>query len=117
MTIAVEQELRVFAPIVGALREDSDHAYMRMTTEQKQVFDYLLCGIHEFRKRCNFIEGMAGRGKSFLIHALCNRIRSEKKVVMIGGSTALSIRSYQRGRTLHNLFHISITEVRLHPSC
>lgn len=115
VSVAVEDELSYFAGRQFALLTLSTTMYSQMTDEQKQIFNYLLDGVthpSHLPKKCIFIEGMAGRGKSFLLHGLCHRLRSEKKIVIIGGSTALSIRTYERGRTLHNLFHISIKEVR-----
>ena len=63
-------------------------------------------------KTCFFIEGKAGRGKSFTANVLVNRLRSEGHIVLVVGSTALSVTQYERGRTAHSAFGIPVTEVR-----
>jgi hypothetical protein len=57
------------------------------------------------------LEGKAGRGKSYVVEALCMKLRAQGKVVLIAGSTALSVCSYPRGRTIHNLFKITVDTV------
>lgn len=60
------------------------------------------------------IEGKAGRGKSFLDHALCSHFRGIGQIVVIAGTTALSASIlYERGRTAHSVFGIPISEVCL----
>jgi hypothetical protein len=73
LNMAVEQELGYFAHIIHTLLSNSEQMYTQMNREQRQLFDYFLAGINDpsqLRNQCNFLEGMAGRGKSFLIHAL-----------------------------------------------
>ena len=61
---------------------------------------------------CFFIEGKAGRGKSYTASVLVNRLRSEGYIVPVVGSTALSVTQYERGRTAHSSFGIPVTTVR-----
>jgi len=42
---------------------------------------------------------------------LINRLHSNEHIVLIVGSTALSIVQYERGRTAHSAFGIPVTEV------
>jgi predicted ATPase len=58
-----------------------------------------------------FIDGKAGRGKTFLVRAICDTIRSQGDIVIIAGSTALSATLYERGRTAHSIFGIPVLEV------
>jgi PIF1-like helicase len=114
--LAVEEELSSFASQQNALMQSSQQMFTHMNEEQKHVYTYISDGIlnsNSLQKSQIFIDGMAGQGKSYLMHAICDRIGAQEKVVMIGGSTALSVQNYERGRTLHNLFHISIKEVRV----
>ncbi|KAK1948635.1 hypothetical protein LY78DRAFT_561662, partial [Colletotrichum sublineola] len=55
---------------------------------------------------CFFVDGKAGRGKTFLIGTLCDRICAEGHVVCIVSSTTLSVTLYERGRTAHSAFRI-----------
>ncbi|RPA92025.1 hypothetical protein L873DRAFT_1711600, partial [Choiromyces venosus 120613-1] len=58
-----------------------------------------------------FIEGKAGQVKTFTTSVLVNRLRSEGHIVLVVGSTALSVAQYQREQTAHSAFGIPVTEV------
>jgi PIF1 helicase. len=60
-----------------------------------------------------FIEGKPGRGKTFVLDALCCRLRSDGLIVLIVGTSALAATLYEGGRTAHNLFQLPVTEVWL----
>lgn len=65
-----------------------------------------------------FVEGKPGRGKTFLVDAICSRLRGGGQIVLIVGTSALSASLYERGRTAHSLFRIPVKEVRFStPSC
>ncbi|CAG8816580.1 7920_t:CDS:2 [Gigaspora margarita] len=57
-----------------------------------------------------FLDGKAGQGKTFLINAICYKIRAAKKIILICGTTALSALLYEGGRTAHSLFRIPVEE-------
>lgn len=46
------------------------------------------------------LDGKAGQGKTFLVNAVCNRIRGEGRIACITGSTALSVTLYERDALL-----------------
>ena len=58
-----------------------------------------------------FVDGRAGRGKTFLLNAIVTKLRSKYAIVIIAGTTALSILLYDCGRTAHSAFGIPVTEV------
>ena len=58
-----------------------------------------------------FLDGKAGRGKSHVARAVIAKLRSEGLIILICGSTALSVTQYECGRTAHSLFGIPIEEV------
>lgn len=60
---------------------------------------------------CFFLDGKAGREKTFTVNVLVNRLRGRGDVVVISGSTALSVTLYERGRTAHSTFGIPVIEV------
>ncbi|CAG8833013.1 30692_t:CDS:2, partial [Gigaspora margarita] len=55
-----------------------------------------------------FLDGKAGQGKTFLINAICYKIRAAKKIILICGTTALSALLYEGGCTAHSLFCIPV---------
>jgi hypothetical protein len=58
-----------------------------------------------------FLEGKPGRGKTFVVNAICTALRAENHIALIVGSSALAATLYEGGRTAHNLFAIPVTEV------
>ncbi|KAG0636986.1 hypothetical protein HOY80DRAFT_890408, partial [Tuber brumale] len=57
-----------------------------------------------------FIECKAGRGKSFTAGIIINRHYSERHIVLVVGSTTLSVAKYERIRPVHSEFVIHITQ-------
>jgi predicted ATPase len=79
-----------------------------MNSDQKGIFDHLLGQLDT--GGCYFIDGRAGRGKTFLMGAMCDRIRADERIVCVTGTTALSVIHYERGRTAHSAFGIPVQE-------
>ena len=64
-----------------------------------------------------FIDGKAGRGKSYVVECLTWLLRSKEEIVLVTGSTALSVVGYDRGRTAHSTFGIPVKEDNSDISC
>lgn len=79
-----------------------------MNAEQQSVYNRVLQSIGN--GGCFFLDGKAGRGKTFLVNAICNRLRGQGQIACITGSTALSVTLYERGRTAHSMFGIPVQE-------
>jgi chromosomal replication initiation ATPase DnaA len=103
---------------VPQLLHDADQSFLEMNTEQRNVFSRIVDSVHTYaRERSSnfppfFLEGKPGRGKTFVVNAICNRLRGENHIVLIVGSSALAATLYDGGQTAHNLFQIPVTEVR-----
>ncbi|KAH7124469.1 PIF1-like helicase-domain-containing protein, partial [Dactylonectria macrodidyma] len=108
----IERELNIELDAFASQREEllarSHRSYDAFNADQRHVFDTIYSAIPE--GGCFFIDGKAGRGKTFLVQALCDRIRGEGQLVCITGSTALSVTLYDRGRTAHSMFGIPVRE-------
>jgi hypothetical protein len=110
----VLEEITAFTTFQAELNRDADSMISKMNEEQLSLFHHLLqlaVNPQDMSSRLCFLEGKAGRGKSFVVEALCMKLRALGKVVLIAGSTALSVCSYPRGRTIHNLFKITVDTV------
>ncbi|CUS06638.1 unnamed protein product [Tuber aestivum] len=87
---------------------------LSLSNEQLDIYHTILESFYtpsvERRQTCFFIEGKAGCGKSYTANVLVNRLRSEGYIVLVVGSTALSVTQYDRGRTAHSAFGIPVTE-------
>jgi hypothetical protein len=104
----VDLELSFFETQILSIRQRSEEAYSKMNSDQKGIFDHLLRQLDV--GGCYFIDGRAGRGKTFLIGAMCDRIRADERIVCVTGTTALSVIHYDRGRTAHSAFGIPVQE-------
>jgi hypothetical protein len=110
----VLEEITAFASSHVLLNACATAFIQRMNEEQLTIFHHLFQTVinpEAATSHLFFLEGKAGRGKSFVVEALCMKLRAQGKFVLIAGSTALSVRSYPRGRTIHNLFKITVDTV------
>lgn len=94
MTTAVER-------MIGSFNPEQLAVYQQLRTAVEQPNDACLC----------FLDGKAGRGKTFLMNCLVTSLRAQGAIVLVVGSTALSIIHYDRGRTAHSTFGIPVVEV------
>ncbi|KAF8141784.1 hypothetical protein EV363DRAFT_1144330, partial [Boletus edulis] len=53
-----------------------------------------------------FIDGKAGRSKTFLINAVCDKLRSLSRIVLPTTSSAFAAQLYSGGRTTHSMFKV-----------
>jgi predicted ATPase len=101
-------ELDAFLGRHKTLLRQSQEAQGMMNAEQQSVYNRVLQSIGN--GACFFLDGKAGRGKTFLVNAICNRLRGQGQIACITGSTALSVTLYERERTSHSMFGISVQE-------
>ena len=81
--------------------------------EQLAVYQRLRAAVEQPDNAClYFLDGKAGRGKTFVMNCLVTSFRAQGGIALVVGSTALSIVHYDRGRTAHSTFGIPIVEVR-----
>jgi hypothetical protein len=112
----VAEEFAYFADRRQQYLQTSSNKRALMNEEQSTAFDLILSSLNNptpNTHRLFFIDGRAGRGKSFVCKAICQAVRGSNCLVCIAGSTALSIREYPRGRTMHNLFKITVDSVSI----
>jgi hypothetical protein len=113
----VIEELERYASRKFELRQTAHNMYTTMNDEQKDIYITTCADILKYsgdsRALCDplFIEGRPGRGKTFVVDAICSEIRGMGLIVLIVGTSALAATLYEGGRTAHNLFQIPVTEV------
>jgi predicted ATPase len=81
-----------------------------MNPDQTRIFDSILERVEDPNGALFFVDGRAGRGKTFLMSAICDRIRGDGGIVCVVGTTALSVIHYERGRTAHSAFGIPVQQ-------
>ena len=93
-----------------------EHMMSGFNPEQLAVYQQLRAAIEQPNDACLcFLNGKARRRKTFLMNCLVTSLRAQSAIVLVVGSTALSIIYYNRGRTAHSTFGIPVIEVR-HPN-
>lgn len=55
-----------------------------------------------------FVDGKAGRGKTFLINALCEHIQSQGEIIIPTVTAAFATQLYPGGRTTHSTFKVCV---------
>jgi hypothetical protein len=122
----LDDELSAFCSSAAKMREFVRSTRAQFNAEQAQVYAKLEAVVVQDRSRIgagvgaaqlHFLDGKAGRGKTFLIHCLVTQFRAEGDAVLVVGTTGLSIVHYDRGRTAHSAFGIPVKEVRRPNNC
>ena len=107
-TPEVQHELERWAPQQHILRNRADAAIAQFNEEQKAVADAILHAIDRDEPLCAFIDGQAGRGKTFLVNAICDKIRSQNGIVLATATSAYAAQLYPGGRTTHSTFKVCL---------
>lgn len=114
----VQNELDWFVTRLPQLRAACQARRLQFNEEQERVYEALIgaCGSEDPQPPM-FIDGKAGRGKTFLVECLTWQLRGQEDIVLIAGTTALSVIGYDRGRTAHSTFGIPVKENNAEFSC
>jgi hypothetical protein len=107
-------DLDYFRPQAAELRHIAASAVSFMSADQRSIYEALHDVIYgdplPSTPHLHFLTGKAGRGKSFIIKALVAEARSMGGIVVVAGTTALSISDIDGGRTAHSIFKLPVTE-------
>lgn len=115
---AVQSELDIFASRLGELRRCAAQRELNFNTEQEGIFRFLKAACESpDATPPMFLDRMAGRGKSYVMECLTWWLRTRENMVLITGSTAQSVRDYDRGSTAHFRFGIPVTEDKSNIKC
>lgn len=89
----------------------------QLLPQQLDVFDAVINTIDRIvigdtpEHICFFLYGKEGRGKTYVVNTIVNYLRGQGDIVVITGSTALSVTLYERGHTAHSAFGIPVVEI------
>ena len=90
-------------------RQQFESALSTFSLGQRSAFDKITQTIDNgVKPNTFFLQGPAGTGKTFLYKTLCNKYRSEGKVVLCAASSGIAAILLPKGRTSHSLFKIPI---------
>jgi len=76
--------------------------------EQLKIFEIVWNAVQQNQPLCVFIDGKAGRGKTYLVNALCSQVRGHEKIVLATATSAFAVQLYPGGRTTHSTFKVRI---------
>ena len=102
----VEHELQKWAPHSRELAMRTNAAYTTFNEEQRQIFDLIITAVTNNHPILLFLDGKAGVGKTFLINAVCDKLRSVNIITLPTATSAYAAQLYRGGRTAHSTFKI-----------
>ena len=104
----VEWELRRWLPQSGVLQQQVDIGLSVFNSEQHDIFLRVQHAILNNEPLLMFIDGKAGRGKTFLVNILCAWVRSIGQIALPTATSAFAAQLYPGGRTTHSTFGVCI---------
>ncbi|XP_076038383.1 ATP-dependent DNA helicase Pif1-like [Oratosquilla oratoria] len=84
-----------------------------MNTDQRHCYDTIMERVKNSKNYSNdgfFINAPGGTGKSFLLNALLDTLRSTEKIALAVASSGIAATVLHGGRTAHNMFKIPIMD-------
>ena len=82
-------------------------ARSHMTHEQHLIYEQIISCVLTEQPLIAFVDGKAGRGKTYLVNAICNKVRSLGRIVIPTATAAFAAQLYPGGRTTHSVFKVS----------
>ena len=81
----------------------------QLNDDQRSAYTHILQSLRDHPEASRFfLNGPGGTGKTFLYNTLCDRLRSEGKIVLCVASTGIAAQLLPGGRTAHKRFKIPI---------
>jgi hypothetical protein len=103
----VQHELECWAPHTANLRQTVINSLAMFNPEQRDIYDLVVNAAEQGQPLKMFIDGKAGRGKTFLLKALCAKLRACGKIVLPTATSAFAAQLYPGGRTTHSAFKVN----------
>jgi signal transduction histidine kinase len=102
----VVHELERWGSNIEDLSQRLTDSMSSFTPEQSLIFDEFKEAIDNEATLCIFIDGKAGRGKTYLIESIINYTRSQGKLALPTATSAFAALAYPGGRTTHSAFKV-----------
>ncbi|XP_019239982.1 PREDICTED: uncharacterized protein LOC109219975, partial [Nicotiana attenuata] len=91
-----------------SLSKEHDELLIKLTLEQKSVYDRIITAVHEDKGGLFFLYGHGGTGKTFIWRTLSSAIRSKGDIVLTVASSGIASLLLPGGRTAHSRFAIPL---------
>jgi PIF1-like helicase len=105
-TAEVEHELERWSSNREELQVRVDEALTKFTEEQRNIYNDIMSTVLRGEPLLAFIDGKAGRGKTFLLNTMCDQIRAMGNIVLPTATSAFAAQLYAGGRTAHSAFKV-----------
>jgi hypothetical protein len=102
----VEHELERWSSNREALAARANDAVHRFNKEQLEIYETVTSAIFEGQQLLAFVDGKGGRGKTYLLRAICDHIRSTGRIFLAAATSAFAAQNYDGGRTIHSAFKV-----------
>ena len=76
----------------------------KMNTGQKFAFDSVIDSVYNNKVQLFFLNGLAGRGKTFCHTSICHKSRGDGKIVLCVPSSGIAALLLQGEQTAHSTF-------------
>lgn len=103
----VERELRRWSLQAAALQEQVHIGLLLFNSEQRDIFQQVQYAIITNEPLLMFVDGKAGRGKTFLVNTLCAWVRSTGRIALPTATSAFAAQLFPGGKTTHSTFGVS----------
>ena len=109
----VERELRCWLLQAAALQEQVRIGLLLFNSEQRDIFQQVQYAIVTNKPLLMFVDGKAGRGKTFLVNTLCAWIRSTGRIALAIATSAFAAQLFPGGKTTHSTFGVSFLQLQM----
>jgi len=103
-----EWELHRWLSQSGTLRQQVDVGVSVFNPEQHDIFLRVQQAVYNNEPLLMFIDGKAGRCKTFLVNTLCAWVRAEGRIALPTATSAFAAQLYPGGRTTHSTFGVCV---------
>ncbi|KAJ2996365.1 hypothetical protein NUW54_g7251 [Trametes sanguinea] len=109
-TSEVAHELERWAPFRPEMLRTAQQCFAQFNVDQQSIADSVLDAVFNERPYLLFVDGPAGRGKTFLINAICDHCRALNHIAITTATSAYAAQLYRGGRTTHSAFKVPVND-------
>lgn len=110
----LEHELMRWNPLIPDLLSGVEQHVTSLTDGQLHVYNIVLRSLETGSQILGYIDGKAGRGKTWVIKCICETLRSRGCVVLPTATSAFAAQQYDGGRTTHSTFKVYLLTADFH---
>nr|GAT43072.1 ATP-dependent DNA helicase [Mycena chlorophos] len=107
---ATVHELERWGPVADELETRANAMLGLFNAEQREIYTAILAAVMARQPLCAFVDGKAGRGKTAMITALCDKLRSFNEIVIATATSAFAAQLYPGGKTTHSTFKVPVSD-------